>query len=86
MKKIPQVISEQIYLFSYIILVGIGLVIAVVMLSGTVSQTSANQEGSSAELLEIDQSKIDRITRLQTSDNTNTLPTATPGRANPFSE
>lgn len=86
MKKIPQFISEQIYLFIYIIMVGIGLVAAVIILSNTVVQTAANNGESSTGLLEFDQSRIDRINSLETSDNTNQAPVATPGRVNPFSE
>lgn len=87
MKKISQYISEQIYLFIYIIVVGVGLIAAVIILSDTVSKISTSQGESSIEILEISQSKINRINSLETSDNTNqVLTTVSSGRTSPFSE
>ncbi len=87
MKRISKYISEQIYLFIFIIVVGVGLIAAVIILSDTVSKISTSQGESSIEILEISQSKINRINSLETSDNTSqVLTTVSSGRTSPFSE
>ncbi len=87
MNKLPKFISEQIYLIFYIVSIGIGLVIAILMLTSTVNKSPISNSGlSQNSALNFDQNTINLINNLKGSEDLSVAPILPSGRNNPFSE
>jgi len=69
-----------------VVLVG-GLVTAVLMLNATLQESSnTSNDPSSLDITTFDQTTINRVKQLHTSDDKTSTFTLPPGRINPFSE
>lgn len=87
MKKLTKFVYEQIYLIFYIVVIGVGLIFSVLILANTLGKApTINDTSKPSTTNSLDQSAIDVLTSLNTSDNID-QPVALPdGRINPFSE
>lgn len=87
MKKLTRFVYEQIYLIFYIVVIGVGLIFSVLILANTLGKAPAiNDISKPSEANSLDQSAIDALTSLNTSDNVDKPATLPGGRINPFSE
>lgn len=92
MNKITKFISEQMFLIAYIIIVGVGLIIAVLTLTSIANGNSTGQTPQSKDsnqirpISDVHQTTINKIMNKQPSYKVNSAPEINQTRTNPFWE
>ena len=85
LKKLSKLFNEQTCLIVYIAVVGAGLVVAVLMLSGIVSSATTTSDSDPVQL-DFQQTLIDKVNNIKTADAVNEAPDLASDRINPLSE
>ena len=78
--------SEKFYVIIFVVIIGIGLIFSIIILTDILNKSSLDIDNSNKDIVTFNQSIVNKLKDLNTSDKNSVDMSLLSGRINPFNE